>query len=311
MMSQTALAGSALDLQGLDELKRQAKADPKEAMQGIARQMEGLFVQMMLKSMRDATMKDGLFNSNQTALFTSLHDQQISQEVAARGNLGFADAMLRQMAPSADSAEVSGLTFSAKPDIYRPQPAAGISVAPMRAADAAPPSLAAGEKNRGFISRLLAPAIAVSRKTGIPHQLIIAQAALESGWGNKEIMTAEGKTSHNLFGIKATGGWKGKTTEITTTEYVDGQPKKVTASFRAYDSYSAALADYATLLVSNPRYQDVSQSQSPEQAAQILQKGGYATDPAYAKKLIGIINQIQHSVEKLVNSYQNEVYELF
>ena len=105
-----------------------------------------------------------------------------------------------------------------------------------------------------FISQLSQPAQMASAESGIPHHLILAQAALESGWGQRQIRTAEGKPSYNVFGIKASANWQGKTTEITTTEYENGEAKKVKAKFRVYDSYFDALNDYVKLIANNPRY---------------------------------------------------------
>ena len=108
-----------------------------------------------------------------------------------------------------------------------------------------------------FVDRLAVPAQAASAATGIPARFIIGQAALESGWGKREIKNADGSTSHNIFGIKATKDWTGKTVDAVTTEYVNGQPQKVVEKFRAYDSYEDALTDYASVLKNNPRYAPV------------------------------------------------------
>ncbi|PMR70508.1 flagellar assembly peptidoglycan hydrolase FlgJ, partial [Halomonas heilongjiangensis] len=142
------------------------------------------------------------------------------------------------------------------------------------------------------LDRLSGPARAAGRTTGVPAELILAQAALETGWGRHEIATAEGRNSHNLFGIKAGSGWQGATTEVTTHEYLNGRRTKVTDSFRVYDSFEAAFTDYARLIGDNPRYARVTTAPSAEQAARELQAGGYATDPAYADKLIAVMNTL-------------------
>ena len=312
MNSSPLSSGSAFDIRSLDSLKRTVKTDSQEGLKAAAKQMEGLFVQMMLKSMRDASFKDGLFNSQQSQMFTSMYDQQLSQDIASQGRLGFADMMVKQMGGQADDARrVAGhapVPLSLSSEI-KSQPLYSIG----RAMTAAKEVLAGAtsDNNKSFISRLMAPAMAAAKQSGIPHQLIIAQAALESGWGNREIMTRDGKPSHNLFAVKATAGWKGDTTEVTTTEYVNGVAQKVKAAFRVYPSYSEALADYAKILTSNPRYQNVTRSASAENAAHALQSGGYATDPAYAKKLINIINQVKGSVNQAVKAYQDDLNSLF
>jgi flagellar protein FlgJ len=134
-----------------------------------------------------------------------------------------------------------------------------------------------------------------SRSTGIPAKFMLGQAALESGWGKKEIIAASGgMPSHNLFGIKATGGWKGRVAESVTTEYVDGVPQKRIERFRAYDSYADSFRDYAALMRNNPRYKNVLENaHSLSGFANGLQRAGYATDPDYAAKLMRII---QHSL---------------
>jgi peptidoglycan hydrolase FlgJ len=149
------------------------------------------------------------------------------------------------------------------------------------------------DKVNAFVDRLAAPAQAASAATGIPARFIIGQAALESGWGKREIKYANGQTSHNIFGIKATKDWTGKTVDSVTTEYVNGVPRKTVEKFRAYDSYESALTDYASVIKNNPRYAPVVEaSRDVAGFAHGMQKAGYATDPQYAKKLISIMRQI-------------------
>ncbi|MEY2838862.1 MAG: flagellar assembly peptidoglycan hydrolase FlgJ, partial [Pseudomonadota bacterium] len=149
--------------------------------------------------------------------------------------------------------------------------------------------LSASEK---FVQQHQEAANAASASSGIPAAHILGQAALETGWGKRVIKTADGKDSHNLFGIKATSNWTGKVAEVTTTEYIGGQPRKVTAKFRAYDSYEDAFKDHARLLTEGKRYQAtaVAQADTAKGFASGLQKAGYATDPAYADKLTRVIN---------------------
>lgn len=130
-----------------------------------------------------------------------------------------------------------------------------------------------------------------ARRTGLPAQFVIGQAALESGWGKHEIKSADGTPTHNLFGIKAGSNWKGRTVEVRTTEYIDGQPRKVVDRFRAYDSYADAFTDWAKLMADNPRYAKVLEAKDAAQFARRLESAGYATDPLYAEKLTRVINQ--------------------
>jgi len=144
-----------------------------------------------------------------------------------------------------------------------------------------------------FVDKMAAPAQAAAAATGIPARFIIGQAALESGWGKGEIRNANGSPSHNVFGIKATQDWTGKTVSTVTTEYVNGRPRKVVEKFRAYDSYQDAMTDYANMLRNNPRYASVvNNAHDAASFAHGMQRAGYATDPHYAKKLISIMQQM-------------------
>ena len=154
------------------------------------------------------------------------------------------------------------------------------------------PGAGHGGGDNGF-DQLAAPAQAASAATGIPARFIIGQAALESGWGKSEIMKADGTTSHNVFGIKATKDWIGQTVSTVTTEYVNGKPHRVVQKFRSYDSYEEAMNDYASMLKANPRYAQVlNASLDANGFANGMQRAGYATDPHYAKKLVSIMEKI-------------------
>ncbi|HBV39243.1 MAG TPA: flagellar assembly peptidoglycan hydrolase FlgJ, partial [Erwinia sp.] len=237
MSNAQSLMGAAYDSGALNNLKRQASNDPKAHAREVAKQVEGMFVQMMLKSMRQALPQDGLLSTEQTRLYTSMYDQQIGQEIASKG-LGLADMMVKQMAQAQAPDETAGT----KPMMLDknfintlPPLATAMETEQERIVRRAVPRLPASPDmplsgdSSDFIAKLSQPAQEVSAGTGIPHHLILAQAALESGWGQRQIMTAEGKPSYNLFGIKATSSWQGKTTEITTTEYEHGEAKKVKA----------------------------------------------------------------------------------
>jgi peptidoglycan hydrolase FlgJ len=312
----------ALDVQGFDAMRAQANASPQQGLKAAAKQFDAVFTQMMLKSMRDATPSDSPFDSNESKSFTSMLDQQLSQQMTSKG-IGVADMMLKQLMRTTGGAGASGAagaagalgTLGADGD----SSANAGNLAAMNAmakayANAAaskgkslqsgtgygansalePPARGNGSDSvNAFVDRLAVPAQAASAATGIPARFIIGQAALESGWGKREIKHADGSSSHNIFGVKATKDWTGRTVNATTTEYVNGQPKKVVERFRAYDSYEDALTDYASVLKNNPRYAPVVQaSRDAAGFAHGMQKAGYATDPQYAKKLISIMRQI-------------------
>jgi flagellar protein FlgJ len=280
----------ALDVQGVNQLKLDARQSSPEALKAAAQQFEAVFMNMLMKSMREATPQDGMFDSEQTRMYTSMLDQQMTQRMASRG-IGLADVMVRQL--SRTLAEPPADTGVPQDGI--PLPAAqGL---PLNPADPVAPAASSRSGDmpahvEAFVQRLLPHARAASASTGIPAQFMMGQAALETGWGRAEIRGADGQNSHNLFGIKAGNGWKGRTVDIVTTEYVGGKPQKQVDTFRAYDSYADAFRDYANLLRANPRYQNViAQGQDAAGFAQGLQQAGYATDPNYAQKLTSVIRQ--------------------
>lgn len=300
----------AFDVRSLDVLKREAGRSSPAALKAAAQQMEGIFVQMMMKSMRDASLKSDLMQSQSSDMFTAMHDQQIAQNIAGSGQLGFADLIVRQLGGEADNAALSSPYRESASMPFAQRPTPHTSTGPLRL-PAVPAFSQPAEGAHPFIARLMRPAQQVAQQSGLDPHLILAQAALESGWGRHEIPTSDGKPSHNLFGIKASADWQGKTTEITTTEFINGVKNKVKAAFRVYDSYEHALTDYAKLITKNPRYSRVVKSSSPEEGAQALQSSGYATDPAYAKKLISMIQKVKGDIKQGVAAYSSDISNLF
>lgn len=286
----------ALDVNSLAQTRRLAKDDPRAALKSAAQQFEAVFLQMVLKAMRDASPKEGIFDSEQSRLYQSLLDQQLAQTLSAKGNTGLAALIEQQLArglpPVADvpaNAAASPPSFRLQPSLPQmtqppAMPAAPASTSAAPASDAAVPAPA-----REFVNRLWAHANEASQSTGIPAHFMIAQAALETGWGRSELRFSDGAPTHNLFGIKAGRSWQGAVAEATTTEYVNGVAQKSVERFRAYASYGEAFRDYANLLASNPRYAEVLNQQDAAGFARGLQRAGYATDPMYAAKLERII----------------------
>jgi flagellar protein FlgJ len=314
----------ALDVQAVNELRIASKKDSHASLEAAARQFEALFMNMMLKAMRDATPQDDLMDSEQSRLYTSMLDQQLSQSMASRG-VGLADVMIRQLRggvapePAQETPELVSANTSQRsavdiPPLARlqsnlvtqqwaqPSSAPAPSANP-RAESLAPvaPQTAAHSHVMEFQARLMPYAQQASQATGIPALFMLGQAALESGWGKRELRGADGSPSYNLFGVKAGANWKGPVVESVTTEYVDGAARKSVEKFRAYSSYADAFGDYANLLRGNPRYAQVLaqavQGIDAESFAQGLQRAGYATDPNYADKLSQIIRTTQWSGE--------------
>lgn len=294
-------ASLTADVRGLDDLRYRAKSDPDAALKDAARQFEVLFMNMLLKSMRDATPQEGMFDSEQSRFYTAMLDQQLSDKLSSsKGGLGLAEIMVRQLqrsraAPAAEGVVAPVRPMSLQPAVPQAMPLPGGEQTPVPLPAAPAPASAGGSQpaanTRDFVNRLWPHAAEASRSTGIPAHFMIGQAALESGWGNREIRGSDGAPSHNLFGIKAGRGWSGRTVDIVTTEYVNGSPQKVVDRFRAYDSYADSFRDYANLMRGNPRYAAVLESGNDALAfARGLQKAGYATDPQYADKLARVIN---------------------
>jgi flagellar protein FlgJ len=292
----------------MGSLKQSARAGSPEALKTAATQFEAMFVNMMLKSMRDATPQDGMLDSSQSKTFQTMLDQQTSQNIAKKG-IGLADMLVRQLSAKTDAAALgiggdgtaaadSNGSFNGIASLMDAKLQRAIAAAGGNAAATASSSADSANKGsqaphvRSFQDKLAAHAEEASKATGIPAKFMLGQAALESGWGKREIKGRDGTNSHNLFGIKAGGDWKGKVVEATTTEYVNGKAQTKVERFRAYDSYADSFKDYARLLASNPRYEKVLASAGDATSfARGLQQAGYATDPHYATKLASIIKR--------------------
>jgi peptidoglycan hydrolase FlgJ len=295
----------AIDAGGLEQLKTEAGRDPKGAARKAATQFEAMFLQMVLKSMRDATPQSELSSDSSQQTYTSMLDAQIAQKMAGKG-VGLADALVKQLTrqmgtikPETASGGLDGKTVIGKSDPSGPSIALTARTAgqPRATVDMDPNLVSKGTKKlsanqAAFVQKMWEPAAAAERSTGVPASFIIGQAALETGWGKREIRDGEGKPSFNLFGIKASTTWTGPTVSTLTTEYLDHGRVKIVDKFRAYGSYQAAFEDWAKLMSNSPRYGQVLKAGgSIHEFANGLQKAGYATDPAYASKLTRVIEQ--------------------
>lgn len=269
----TATGAIAADTRSIDALRASAARDPKAAIKETAKQFEALFMQQLMKSMREATLSSGLLDNEGSKLGTEMLDTQFATKMAGVPG-GLADAIARQL-----ERQMGGTPAAAMP------PAAAANGA------SSEPPVKLSSAQAMFVAGHTKAAKAAEAETGIPATFMVAQAAHESGWGRREIRNADGTSANNLFGIKAGPGWNGPVAEVTTTEYVDGQARKVTAKFRAYATPAESFRDYARLMKTSPRYADVLANASTAQGfAEGLQKAGYATDPAYAEKLTKVIN---------------------
>ena len=275
----------ALDANALNALRRQAREAPDQALSKAAGQFEALFLQMVLKQMRESLPKDGPLDSDTMRTYTSLFDQQVAQQLSSRG-IGLKEAIVRQLGKriaAPEAAEAAGLP--ATPRATTPLPAH-----PVRAAAPALSSVASSVQ--AFVDKVKPHAEAAAASLGIPAHLLIAQAGLETGWGRHQPRTADGAVSHNLFGVKAGNGWEGATVAARTTEYVQSVATQTVEKFRAYGSYTAAFRDVAKLLSGNRYAQAIANAADPAAYAKSLQRAGYATDPQYADKLTRAIGLV-------------------
>ncbi|MCA0241027.1 MAG: flagellar assembly peptidoglycan hydrolase FlgJ [Proteobacteria bacterium] len=269
------------DATSLNALKGTAARDPKAAVREAARQFESLFMQELMKSMRATTLDSGMLDNQGSKLGTEMLDSQMATSLSGMKG-GLSDAIMKQLERQ------MGLSPG-------PIPATGAKATANTTAqplDRLDKAVKIPEKSAaGFVQQHTEAAAQAESATGIPAAFMIAQAAHETGWGRKEIKHADGTPANNLFGIKAGANWNGPVAEVTTTEYIGGVARKVTAKFRAYASHAESFADYAKLIKDSPRYANVvAKGSSAAGFAQGLQKAGYATDPAYAEKLTRVIN---------------------
>ena len=300
------------DFSGMADLRRMADTDRDAALEAVARQFESLFLQQMMQAMRSANevFAEGNFlNSNETEFYQEMYDKQLTLSMTQSRSIGIADALVRQLGGGDDEVPRNGdgsrVARSVQdydrslPPVSRELPERLEEVDELieaeRSRDSEKPEQVEGLPQRfdspdEFVSSLLPVAEEVEAESGIPARLMLAQAALETGWGRHMIEGEDGSASHNLFGIKADQRWDGDHVQIMTTEYRDGVPLREQHDFRAYSDYEASFRDYVRFLNDNPRYESVLENaDDPARFAHELQAAGYATDPAYGSKIEGIM----------------------
>jgi flagellar protein FlgJ len=299
----------AIDPAAAADLRARIAQDSQGGMKQVAQQFEGMLLQLLLKSMRDATISGGMLDSQQSSFFTALGDQQMALNLATQMPMGLAELIEQQQSGRATKpgdAEASSASLDALQqslNLLSPASAAaylggaghaagnpaGMVAGAAASRRAATLAAASPSEPRDFVDRVWPHAQAAAAATGVPAHFLVAHSALESGWGRHEIRNADGSPSFNVFGIKAGRNWSGATVEVATTEFVNGVAQAERGTFRAYASYAEAFRDYAELLTSKPRYAGVLGQQDGVQFARSLQQAGYATDPMYADKLARII----------------------
>jgi flagellar protein FlgJ len=276
-------ADTYTDFSGLQALKRAAAKNDPSAVRKVAQQFESMFTRMMLKSMRDAVGTDPIFGSDQEKMYQGMYDDQLALQLSKGRGLGLADMLVRQLQ-----------RLGAASTTPQGSPAAGAAAGagggvPVKAA----PPAASTATQQSFIQGLWPQAQQAAQQLGVAPSNLIAQAALETNWGRSLPQDGSGHSSNNLFGIKASGGWDGASVKAVTTE-VNGQTStSELAPFRSYADATQSFQDYVSILRNNPRYAAALNTGSDARAfATGLQRGGYATDPDYARKVSAIANNI-------------------
>ncbi len=320
------------DLQSLNGIRKQATVDSRGAIKAAAKEFEAFFMNMMLKSMRQAGEVmggDPLFGSEQEKMFIGMLDEQMSVELSQKGSLGIADLMARSLLgennhqTNLEPFNKMGRTERAIA-YHQNTEEKNIQKLPLGKNEKTSSALKGVEKvlveNKktglaplknelvsqsikstkvekkslfdnaaDFIEKLLPYAEKIAQQIGLDPKLLIAQAALETGWGKYIMHDSHGRPSHNLFGIKSSAQWKGASVKMDTLEVKNGEFVKTKDNFRMYDNFEKSFADYVEFLQSNPRYKaalDV--VKDAKHFIQSLQSAGYATDPNYANKILRI-----------------------
>jgi peptidoglycan hydrolase FlgJ len=302
-MTTTASLSNYTDLQGLAGLKREARVDERAALRETARQFESLFIKMMLSSMREASEGDPIFDSDQSQMYRGMFDDQMSLELSAGRGIGLADALVEQLmrdrilsSPAPTVARAGPVEVSARTD----------GVAPLAIADRADGDATPGSK-RAFLEAIRPAAEQAAKELGIAPRSLMAQAALETGWGRSMPRHDSGESGFNLFGIKAGRSWQGEVIKADTEEFVQGRSTRQIEAFRAYDSIEQSFADHTRLVSTSRRYQAALNTGEDTAAfAQALQQGGYATDPRYADKLVAVAQTVDRVLASAPESPRNQ-----
>jgi len=326
--------GLYADLNSLQSIKDTAKTDESAALRQVAQQFEQIFLHTLLKTMREANRtigEDNVFNGGQVSFYEDMLDEQLTLEMAQGKGIGLTDVLVRQLSSQlsiggAEKSSFDPLVTDAQLTLRRAFDQGGSLAAAAVLGQAQGSELDTAleqtmgelqrrkqalyaEKNtqqdgpdvfespKQFVETLLPMAEKVAAELGVDPKVLLAQSALETGWGKHMVRGADGSNSYNLFNIKASRGWQGDTAATKTLEYRNGVMGREVAQFRAYDNYEQSFRDYVKLLKDSPRYQQALESAgNPHEYIQKLQDAGYATDPNYAKK---ITNIFENSIKTL------------
>jgi flagellar protein FlgJ len=296
LQAQFEQARNVNDLGGLDSLRQAAHKGDEGALREAAQQFESIFIQMMLKSMRKAedvfADEENPFNSKQVKFYREMYDQQLAVDLSSSGSLGLADIIVKQLGQNVEGFQPASTVRSDGnlSSINRARAADVEKIQDQYAGSEGEKSVAF-ETPEEFVAALLPSAEKAAAELGLDPLALVAQAAVETGWGRQVIHSAQGQNSHNLFGIKADNRWQGEKALVETLEFNDGIPRKEQAQFRSYSSFDESLKDYVDFVKQSPRYSHAIQNSNDSKAYfDSLQKAGYATDPEYSNKVIDVLN---------------------
>lgn len=314
------------DIQGLQSIKQLGQVDKQAALKEVSKQFESILVNMMLKNMRSATnvLSEGSYlGGDKVNFYQEMMDDELSVALSAREGLGFADTIARQLGGTRAGAEQSDVKTAADSSVHgipidqalfanriavQQSRASGVDTLPnqqalatiqpsLTAATAAPVAATTNTRFASpeqFIQSLYPQAQNAARELGVKPETLLAQAALETGWGQHMPSDKQGNHGFNLFGIKADTRWNGASTNVETVEYFGDKPLKVNAAFRSYDSFEQSFNDYVSFVKDQSRYQPALDNAADSSAyIQALHQAGYATDPRYAEKIEQILQRAE------------------
>jgi flagellar protein FlgJ len=313
------MTGAITDFTQFTNLRLAAERNDPAVLREVAGQFEALFIETMLKNMREASLGDPLLgDSNQHEMYQGMLDQQLSLEMSSGKGIGLAEMLVRQLGGESQDLPVppaGGFRLPAS-RLASPAPVASVSAyVPAAPVMPAPPVASATPKPmwsdaEAFAQDIWPHAERAARRLNVSPEAIVAQAALETGWGAHVPHAEDGRSSFNLFGIKVSRGWSGDSVTKPTLEFENGLPRPQLAEFRAYNNVAATFEDYSAMLKQNPRYAAVSDhGDDIEGFARALQSSGYATDPAYAQKLKAVADgeTMQKAISNLKNSASRSI----
>ncbi len=311
-----------MNMAQFSEMKLAARQDSRAASKSAAQQFEGLFIQMMLKNMRSAAKMDESMHSSNMDFYTDMYDKQISMMLSKQGGIGIADLLEKQLNRFLPEGQAAAEKGGKELPVYRLPVKASTSLPlPVMTYQATNPAVEAYElketvnkeeantqekirslqaktvepfygwdKASSFVNDLWPHAERAAKRIGVSAQVLVAQSALETGWGKHTMRKTDGSVAFNLFGIKASRGWGGQSVVHNTLEFRGGAMQQEAARFRAYDSVGEALDDYVDFVKGHSRYQRALDNAGNDALyIRELHQAGYATDPDYADKILGIM----------------------